>query len=386
MYDFDKLIPREETACVKYDLREAYFQNANVLPMWVADMDFETPVFIREAVIRRAHHPIYGYSFRTDEYYRSIMDWLKQRWKWEIEKDWLLFSPGIVPGVNFAVQSLSEPGDGVMVQPPVYFPFFDAVSSNGRKLIQNPLTENQGRYGIDYDNLEACARESTMLLLSSPHNPVGRCWTREELSRLGEICRKHEVIIISDEIHGDLIMPGYRHVPLASIAPEIADITVTCIAPSKTFNLAGMATSSVIISNEELRKKFKRLIDELHISGGNIFGTVASVAAYEHGAAWLDQLMQYVKGNYEYLKAVLESDFQTIVAVELEATYLLWLDFRKTGLNDNVIKDTLIGKCGLGLSHGPIFGQGGEGYQRINLAAPRSLVEEAVKRLKKGFH
>ncbi len=385
MYDFDKVIPRDNTACVKYDLREAYFNKSDVLPMWVADMDFATPEFIREAVIQRANHPIYGYSFRADEYYHSIIEWLKNRWSWNIEKDWILYSPGIVPGINFAVQSFTQPGDGIIVQPPVYFPFFDAVKSNGRRLVRNLLVNNNGRYEFDYDDLERAAKESAMILLSSPHNPVGRCWTRNELAKLGDICRKHGVIIISDEIHGDLIMPGYKHIPLASIAPEIADVTVTCVAPSKTFNLAGLATSSMIISNEELRGRFKKLLDELHISGGNLFGAVASQAGYEHGGTWLDELMQYVRNNYDFLESSLKRDFTTIEPVILEATYLAWLDFRKTGMKDKVIKDTLIQKCGLGFSHGPVFGEGGGGFQRINLAAPRVKIEEAVDRLKAVF-
>jgi cystathionine beta-lyase len=328
---------------------------------------------------------VYGYTFRTDAYYQSIILWLKNRWHWEVEKDWIVFSPGIVPALNFAVQAFTKPGDGVIVQPPVYFPFFEAVKSNGRELMENQLIYNEGRYEIDFEDLEAKAKEAKMILLCSPHNPVGRCWQQDELLTLGEICAKYDVIILSDEIHGDLIMPGYRHLPLANLSPEIADKTVTCVAPSKTFNLAGLSTSSVIISNDDLRKRFQKMLDTSHISFGNLFGAVASQAGYEGGGAWLDELMQYVNDNFLYFNNVLQNDFDQIKAVQLEATYLAWLDFTKTGLDDDAIRQTLINKCLLGLSHGPIFGSGGSGFQRINLAAPRTVIEDAVARLKLGF-
>jgi len=363
MFDFDKIINREYTASVKYDLRQQYFGKAGVLPMWVADMDFETPEFIRNAVIERARHPIYGYSIRTDAYYQSIVDWLNRRWHWKTEKEWILYSPGIVPAINFAVQAFTEPGDGVIVQPPVYFPFFNAIKNNYRKQVLNPLIRKDGRYYFDFDGLEEKAKEARILLLSSPHNPVGRCWHKEELEQLAEICIRNNVLILSDEIHGDLILPGFKHTPTASISEEIAEHTITCIAPSKTFNLAGLATSSVIISNKELRESFANALERIHITNGNIFGTVASMAGYHHAL----------------------EKFETLDVAPLEATYLAWIDFRKTGLKDKEIKDKLIHEAGLGLSHGPLFGTGGEGFQRMNLAAPLSVIEEAVERLGKVF-
>ncbi len=384
MFDFDKIINREYTASVKYDLRQQYFGKAGVLPMWVADMDFETPEFIRNAVIERARHPIYGYSIRTDAYYQSIVDWLDRRWHWKTEKEWILYSPGIVPAINFAVQAFTEPGDGVIVQPPVYFPFFNAIKNNYRKQVLNPLIRKDGRYYFDFDGLEEKAKEARLLLLSSPHNPVGRCWQKEDLEQLAGICIRNDVLILSDEIHGDLILPGFKHTPTASISEEIAEHTITCIAPSKTFNLAGLATSSVIISNKELRESFANALERIHITNGNIFGTVASMAGYHHGDVWLDELMQYIRDNFEFLKESLEK-FETLDVAPLEATYLAWIDFRKTGLKDKEIKDKLIHEAGLGLSHGPLFGTGGEGFQRMNLAAPLSVIEEAVERLGKVF-
>jgi cystathionine beta-lyase len=385
-YDFDKLISRENSDCVKYDVRQEIFGKPDVLPMWVADMDFETPDFIRQAVIKRAEHPVYGYSIMPDDYFDAIMQWVKTRHRWDIQKEWISFTPGIVPAINFAVLSYTLEGDGVIVQPPVYFPFFEAIDANHRKQFNNQLIYEDGSYHIDFNDLEEKARTAKLLLLSHPHNPVSRCWTQEELKTLGDICRRHQVIIVSDEIHNDLILPGHTHYPLASLSDEIADITVTCLAPSKTFNIAGLATSSVIISNEELRKKFQKTLHQLHIFRGNFFGYVASTAGYRSGGPWVDQLMQYIQGNFNYLSAFLQQELPHIRLTPPEATFLAWLDFRETGLTDKQIKDKLIFEAGLGLSHGPVFGPGGEGFQRMNLAAPRSVIEEACHRLKQTFN
>ena len=384
-YNFDKVTPRENTDSVKYDLRKEYFGNTRVLPMWVADMDFETPAFIREAIQERAKHPIYGYSITSEDYFQAIIHWVKTRHQWDIKKEWISFTPGIVPAINFSVLSYTLEGEGVIVQPPVYFPFFEAIKSNGRRQLDNQLINQDGHYLIDFNNLEEQAKSAKLLLLSHPHNPTGRCWTKEELTTIGEICLRNKVIIISDEIHNDLIFPGFRHFPMAAVSSEIADITVTCIAPSKTFNIAGLATSSIIISNEDLRKRFQKTLHQLHIFRGNFFGYVASTAGYQHGSSWVDALMKYVQGNFNYLAGFLQKELPDIRLTHSEATYLAWLDFRETGLPDKQIKDKLIFEAQLGLSHGPVFGAGGQGFQRMNLAAPRSIVEEACRRLKKTF-
>jgi cystathionine beta-lyase len=255
-YHFNQHISREGTDAIKFDMRKAYFGTEEVIPMWVADMDFATPKCISDAVQERAAHPIYGYTKTSDEYYEALMHWVKTRHHWNIEKEWIQFSPGIVPAVNFAIQSLTEPGDGIIVQPPVYFPFFDAVKSNGRTLLENQLISKDDYYTIDYNDLEEKAKKASMLIISSPHNPVGRCWTAEELKTMAEICVRNNVLLLSDEIHNDLILPGYKHIPTASLSDEIADITITCIAPTKTFNIAGLSNSSVIISNDQIREKF----------------------------------------------------------------------------------------------------------------------------------
>ncbi len=385
MYDFDKKIRREQTACVKYDLREAYFGQGDVFPMWVADMDFETPVFIRDAIQERATHPIYGYSFRPETYFTSIMQWVDKRHNWQLKKNWILFSPGVVPALNMATLAFTDPGDGILVQPPVYFPFFHAVKNHKRNLIENQLLYNEGRYTIDFTDFEQKARKAKMFFLSNPHNPVGRLWTAEELKRMGDICVKYDVIIISDEIHCDLALPGFRHIPMASLSDEIAQNTVTCIAPSKTFNVAGLATSSLIIANKQLRYKMKRIIEDMHIGNGNLFGTAASIAAYESGEQWLDELMQYIETNFRLLDGFLRNELPVLELVHAEATYLAWIDFRKTGLSDVKIKEKLLHEAKLGLSPGPVFGKGGEGFQRMNLATQKANVGEALDRLKLAF-
>lgn len=385
MYDFDKIIPRENTSNVKYDLREAYFGNTKVLPMWVADMDFETPDFIRNAVFERAKHPIYGYSFRNDKYNESIINWQKRRFNWEVDKEWLVFNPGVVPALNFSIHAYTKPGDGVLVQPPVYFPFFNAIKNNHRKLIENQLLLENGKYEIDFEDLEKKSKEAKMMFFCSPHNPVGRCWTKEELTKIANICLENEVVLVSDEIHNDLILPGYIHTTTSLISDEIAENSITCIAPSKTFNMAGLATSTIIIKNDKLRAKFQSVLEKVHITNGNLFGMVASQAAYESGDQWLSELLNYVQGNFDLLKERLNNEFETLSLIDAQSTYLAWIDFRKTGMTDDEVKETLINKAGLGLNNGAIFGSGGSGFQRMNLATPRKIVNEGIDRLKAVF-
>jgi cysteine-S-conjugate beta-lyase len=385
IYDFNKSIPRENTECVKYDLRKEIFGKEDVIPMWVADMDFETPDFISKALAERISNPIYGYTFMSETYYNTVINWVKTRHSWDIQKDWISFTPGVVPGVNFAIHAFTEEGDGIIIQPPVYFPFANSIKENNRKILENQLILKEGQYYIDFEDLEKKAKEAKMILLSSPHNPVGRCWSREELKTMAEICVRNNVIIISDEIHNDLIIPGYKHIPTALLSEEIAEMTVTFIAPSKTFNMAGLSTSSAIIQNQNLREKFTNFLNKIHVSHGNLFGYVATIAAYENGAHWVDQLMEYVKGNFDYLASSIKSELPELDVVELEATYLAWIDFRKTGLSDKEIRRKLIFEANLGLSPGAAFSPGGQGFQRMNLAAPRKTIETACNNLKKVF-
>ncbi len=310
-----------------------FLVNPDVRPMWVADMDFAVPPFIVDAIISRARHPVYGYTFRPQAFFDSIISWMSRRHGWEVKKPWISFSPGIVPALNMAVLAYTEPGDRIIVQPPVYFPFFTAVRNHGREIVHNGLINRNGTYVMDFDDLEEKARTAKMLILCHPHNPVGRAWTREELETLAGICRKHEVLILSDEIHSDLIYNEGHHIPLLSL-PETANHTVSFYAPSKTFNLAGLSTSVLIIPDPVLRQKYEKTLDNLHIGMGNIFGSEALMAAYNQGEDWLRQLLQYLEGNYRYLEEFIGERLPEVGVTQTRATYLIWLDFRKLGMDD----------------------------------------------------
>jgi len=385
-YDFNTLVSREKTSCVKYDLRETIFGRSDIIPMWVADMDFQTPVFILEAIRQRLQHEILGYTYLPDSFYKAIINWNLRRHEWPLQKEWISFSPGVVPSLNLLVMALTQPGDKIIVQPPVYFPFFSAVKNHKRILVTNPLRYKQGKYIMDYNQLVSCLDDRVkMLMLCNPHNPTGNVWAKEELLKLANLCLKKNIIMLSDEIHGDLIYPGYKHIPLASISTEIANQTVTCMAPSKTFNLAGLSTSYLIIPNAELKKKYDTMLEYVHVGAGNIFGFTALEAAYDKGDEWLKQLMEYVQDNLTLLTDFLQRHIPRIKVVKPGATYMVWLDCRELGLGEKDLPDFMITKAGLGLSDGPVFGEGGEGFQRINIGCPRFLLEKALYQLHHAF-
>ncbi|MCE5346958.1 MAG: PatB family C-S lyase [Bacteroidales bacterium] len=385
MWNFDEPANREDTYCIKYDLRKEIFGVKDVIPMWVADMDFNTPDFIVKALRNRVDHEIYGYSFRPPEYFSSIANWLELRHTWKIEKEWICFSPGIVPALNFCTLAFTRPGDSIIVQPPVYFPFFSAVESHGRKLVYNRLIESDGNWVMDFDSLIASIDGNTkMIIISNPHNPVGRVWNPEELNRLADICLKNNILILSDEIHCDLILPGFSHTPMASLSEKISENTITCIAPSKTFNVAGLSTSSVIISNPVLRKSFKRIIDSIHIGDGNLFGTIASIAAYSQGDKWLDALLDYVDNNVDFVENYCAKMIPEIIPVSPEATYMIWLDCRKFGMSGKELQNFFINKAGIGMNEGSTFGPGGEGFMRMNLATTHQTVIKAMEQIEKA--
>jgi cystathionine beta-lyase len=386
MWNFDEPAGREGTDCIKYDRREETFGVKDVIPMWVADMDFNTPDFIVESLQKRLEHPIYGYSFRSTEYFQSMIRWIKSRHNWSVEKEWISFCPGIVPALNFCTLAFTQTGDNIIVQPPVYFPFFSAAESHGRNLIYNRLTESEGTWSMDFDSLARGIDSKTkMIIISNPHNPVGRVWTPEELNRLADICLKHNIVIISDEIHCDLILPGFTHTPMASLSEEIAENTVTLIAPSKTFNIAGLSTSSVIIQNPVLRKSFNRIVENLHIGNGNIFGNMASIAAYSHGHEWLDSLLDYIDNNVEFVKNYCSKMIPEIVPVQPEATYMIWLDCRKLGMSGKDLQNFFVTKAGVGMNEGSTFGPGGEGFMRMNLGATHQTVMRAMEQIEKAI-
>ncbi|MEE4115324.1 MAG: PatB family C-S lyase [Marinilabiliaceae bacterium] len=386
IYNFDLPVDRQGTNCVKYDLRKEVFGSDKLIPMWVADMDFLTPPFIIDAIKERLKHEILGYTVRRDEYFETLVSWTERHYGWKIDKEWILFSPGIVPAVNICTLAYTKPGDSIIVQPPVYFPFFGAVKDHGRKLLFNRLRETEGRYYFDFDDLRKKAeRGAKMLILSNPHNPVGRAWNKDELAELAEICLEYNIIIISDEIHSDLVLPGFKHLPTASLSEKTASLTITCYAPSKTFNLAGLSTSSVVISDKELRHKFQKQIDSLHISGGNIFGTEASIAAYSKGEEWLSQLLDYIAKNVKLVVEKLNSGDLPLRAVIPEATYMIWLDCRKMKMGGKELNEFFINKAGIGMNEGSMFGPGGEGYMRMNLACPTSILEKALDKIVKAI-
>jgi cystathionine beta-lyase len=366
---------------VKYDLRQTVFGKSNIIPMWVADMDFETPEFIRDAVIQRAEHPIYGYTFRDLTYYQPIIDWMWSHHDWSIQRDEIIFCPGVVPALNFSVLAFTKPGDKIIIQPPVYPPFFSAVRDHNRELVCNHLIQKENAYTIDFGLLEEQAKDAKLLILCNPHNPVGRCWNRSELEKIAQICLKHHVLVLSDEIHADLVLPGYRHQVFANLSAETDQITITAHAPSKTFNLAGLATSSVIISNPELRTAFSQLIEKMHLGMGNLFGSVASIAAYLHGEPWRLQLIDYLNENIRFAEIFIREYIPGLQMVRPEATYMIWLDFRKFIFDDETLKNKLIHEAGLGFNPGTEFGPGGEGFMRMNIACNRSTLKDALGRL-----
>jgi len=382
-YNFDEVIDRHNTDAVKIERCKALFGTENVLPLWVADMDFRTPDFVVDAVKRRATHEIYGYSIRGAGWYKALIDWLERRHSWTVQKDWIVFSPGVVPALNMAVLAYTQPGDSIIIQPPVYFPFMSAVEKHGRKLVYNPLILKHGRLNIDFDDLAEKAKQGAkMLLLCNPQNPGGSAWTVEELTRLYQICREHNILIFSDEIHSDLVLRGFKHTVLTTVDANASDIVITAIAPSKTFNLAGMATSALIIPNEELRRLFSETIENLHISLGTLFGNVASQAAYTHGDQWLGELVEYLRRNLDMAELYFRKHIPKITMIRPEATYMVWLDCRELGLSDDELRDFMIKQARLGLNEGRTFGPGGEGFMRMNIACPLVTLKEALERLK----
>lgn len=384
-YNFDELVDRTNTNCIKYDARNNFFGNPDLLPLWVADMDFRTPDFIVDAIKKRAEHEIYGYTFRPETYNLSIVNWLKSRHNWEIKPEWISFSPGVVAGLTLAIEAFSSPGDGVILQPPVYFPFFDSIKGSGRTLIENPLKLENGRYYFDFDDLKQKITSNTkLLLLSNPHNPGGMAWNKEELSELARICLDKKILIVSDEIHSDLIFPGFKHTPLAAISEEIAQNCVTLMAPSKTFNTAGLTTSFLVIPNKRHFVAYEREMRLPHLHMGNIFGTVALEAAYTHGTEWLSQLISYLHENYRILEKFFAENMPEVKVMKPEATYLIWIDFSAYGLSDDELNRKLI-EGGVGLNRGTQFGKQGSGFMRMNIGCPRATLLEALERIRKVF-
>ena len=386
-YNFDEVIDRKNTDSMKWSASylERHFGSADCVPLWVADMDFRTAQPVIDAVTERAGHGIYGYALPGDEFYEAVIKWQKRRNGWEVKKEWIVFSPGVVPALWHIVRTFCSPGEKVILQSPVYYPFYKVIEDNGCQVINNRLINNGGRYEMNFEELERQAEDSSvkMMILCSPHNPVGRVWTKEELRRVSEICFANDVLLVSDEIHSDLVFRPNVHTPAASLSEELMMNTITCMAPSKTFNLAGVQVSDVIVPDRRLRR---RLAGSLKSAGvmPNVFGLAAQTAAYNEGEEWLEQLLEYLAGNLDFMENFITSELPEVKFRRPEGTYLAWLDFSGYGFTTEELQNRMKNKAGVALDDGYIFGDGGEPCQRINFACPRSVLIKAMERLRKG--
>lgn len=385
-YDFEAVIDRSNNYSAKWSEMDKKYGSNDLLPMWVADMDFKTATCIIDAMRERLEQGIYGYTTRPDSYNESIVNWAARRYGWEIKSDWLIFSPGVIPSVSLIIQEMTEKNDKIMIQEPVYSPFNSVVKDNGRELVISPLVKlEDGNYVMDYEDIESKIKDVKMFILCNPHNPVGRVWTKEELQKLGDICIKHNVKVISDEIHSDIIFKGHKHTPFASISEEFAQNSITCMAPTKTFNIAGLQMSQVVLPNEEDYKRLDSAFARIDIRRNNAFSLVATEAAYNHGEEWLDEFIVYLEGNVDFAIKYIEENIPSLKVKKPEGTYLLWVDFSGTGLSDEEVAKALVEEGKVALNNGTSFGIGGKGYQRINLACPRVMVEDGLARIKKAI-
>lgn len=386
-YDFDKVIKRTGTSSIKWDFMETTFGHRDLLPMWIADMDFAAPEPIVNTLLKKARHGVYGYTDKPGSFYESIAYWVSKRHGWEINNRWIVSTPGVVPAISLSIMAYTEPGDKVLLQSPVYRPFFTAIESNGRIIENSRLKLEDGRYSMDFEDLEdKLSKGVKMMILCSPHNPVGRVWTYNELLKVGDLCEKYNVLIVSDEIHSDLVYKGKRHIPIASLSKDFANRTITCMAPSKTFNIAGLATSVVIIPNRDLLRKFKGALVRIGLDMSNLFGIFALQSAYKHCGEWLDELLVYLEGNMDFLVNYIETRIPKVKVKKPEATFLAWLDFRGLGLDQDSLMKLLVKNAKVGLNNGTDFGPGGEGFMRINAACPRSVLEEGLKRIENAVN
>ncbi|MFD1348122.1 MalY/PatB family protein [Oceanobacillus caeni] len=379
---FDRVHNRLNTRSMKWDLREFIFQNEDILPMWVADMDFQAPREVNEALIKRAEHGIYGYTVVDNAVKDSIVNWVKTRHDWEINREWLSFSKGVVTSLHMAIRAFTEPQDKILIQTPVYTPFYNVIQAHDREIVKNPLIEENNYYTINFNDFEEKLKSGVKaFILCSPHNPVGRVWKKAELEEMARLCLKYNVLIISDEIHADLVFSGKKHIPIASLSEEIANHTITCMAPSKTFNLAGLEASYVITTNKEKREK---LIEEFqkqgHGNGLNTMANTALEAAYNYGSPWLNDLLTVLEGHRDYVTKELEHNTDLRVTPS-EGTYLLWIDCSSLGLDAKELKEFMIHKARVGLNAGVDYGEEGKQYMRMNLACPRATIAEGTKRI-----
>ncbi|GAB6929242.1 pyridoxal phosphate-dependent aminotransferase [Paenibacillus sp. JCM 10914] len=387
-YDFDLAIDRNRSACEKWDNVPAIFGVPDALPMWVADMDFAAPPAVIEAMQARVEHGVFGYTFPTESYRGAIANWMKQRHDWTIQQEWIQFCPGVVPALSLIVDAFSEPGDQIVIQTPVYPPFYRVVKEHGRELVHNPLALGEdGDYTMDFEDLEKsfAGGKVKMIILCSPHNPVGRVWSRQELDRLATLCQQYNVLVVSDEIHADLVFETGAHTPFAALSEDAAERSIICTAPSKTFNIAGLNTANMIIPNAQLRSRFRKILNRYSIGSITPMGAAATEAAYRHGGQWLDELLVYIRGNMELVQSYAHEHLPELKVNLPEATYLLWIDFRNMNISHEELTRFLVQEAKLGLNSGAAFGLDGEGFMRMNLACTRATVKEALSRLHRAI-
>ena len=385
--DFDSVIERRNTRSLKYDFATERGMPEDILPLWVADMDFRTSSYIEDALAKRAQEGVFGYSEVKTPYFEIVRDWMLRRHGWKPQEEWLVKTPGVVTALAMAVKAYTEPGDAVLIQLPVYYPFAEVIADNGRRVVSNTLYRGEdNRYHIDFEDFEQkiIQNKIKLFLLCNPHNPVGRVWTKEELTRLGDICVKHDVIVVSDEIHEDFVFEG-KHQVFAGLKKEYEDRCIVCTSPSKTFNLATMVLSNIFIPNQDLRRRFRKQLDAAGISQLGVMGLIACETAYSEGEEWYLAMLEYVRGNIAYIKKYVTENLPGVTMTEHEGTYLVWLDFSGTGLSETELEDMIVQKARLWLDGGGMFGDSGKGFQRINVACPRRILEEAMERLKEAL-
>ena len=373
-------IDRAGTHCSKWDGRKEKFGREDVLPLWVADMDLAAPEVVQDAMRERLTHPVYGYALYTEAFYQSIMDWYARHFAWEIEKEWIVPEHGVVVSINLAIKALTQEGDGIVIQTPIYPPFLSSVQANGREILENRLRFEEGETHIDFEDFEQKITQATLFLLCSPHNPSTRAWSEEELTQMVEICHRHGVLIISDEIHSDLVF-GDSHIPTAALK-KAKEITLLLHAPSKTFNIAGLNTSYLIIPNQGLRKRYEAEHKKAGLDNGNLFGVVALEAAYKGAGSWLEALKEHILENSKFVRTYIEQHIPEITVYQHDATFLMWLDCRDLGLDDEALSAFFIHEAKLGLNSGVSFGEAGSGFMRLNIGTGREMLEQAMYRLK----
>lgn len=386
LYNFDKVIDRSGSDCVKYDDLTRVFGCTDVLPMWVADMDFQSPLVVLEAARQCCERGVFGYTFRSADSKQAFMDWVAARHQWHIKPEWMSTSPGIVTALSISVRAFTQKGDKVLIMTPVYPPFYSVVKDNGRELVCSSLVAGERRFEINWEDFEAKLKQGVrLLILCNSHNPVGRVWERAELEKIGNLCCKYGVIILSDEIHSDLALFGHKHTVMASVSEEIGARTLTAMAPSKTFNIAGMMNSVIVSSSPELLEKYNKELLALHLDSGNIFGHVTMVAAYRYGGEWLDQLITYIERNVDYADRFIREELPEVRMMKPEGSFLLWLDFRGTGLTHEEVGHRLVHKAKIGLNDGQEFGVEGSGFRRMNVGCPLSVLDRALRQIKSAF-